>query len=193
MEPLFYFIIDGTLKFENFDFLSPPGQRGILSAVETLKRLEAIDEGRQLTNIGKMMIRFPMLPRHSRIIVEAIHAAPQVIEEVLIASSFLTTKSPFLLPQGEEMAARKAHHNFRDPYGDFISYLKILRAYAGSHNKVAFCRRYYLDFEVMAEIANIKAQLEEIVSEVPVSISILRRVPGDSPGLGLGVPRAAKI
>ena len=160
----------GIQDFENFDFLSPPGQRGILSAVETLKRLEAIDEGRQLTNIGKMMIRFPMLPQHSRIIVEAIHAAPHVIEEVLIASSFLTTKSPFLLPQGEEMAARKAHHNFRDPYGDFISYLKILRAYAGSHDKTAFCRRYYLDFEVMAEIANIKAQLEEIVSEMGVPV-----------------------
>ncbi len=160
----------GISDFENFDFLSPPERAGIISAIETLRLLEALDEDRSLTKVGQMMVRFPMLPKHSRMIVEAIFNYPSVLEEVLIAASFLTTNSPFLLPIGEELEARKAHHTFRDPYGDFVSYLKILRAYAKSKDKAPFCKRYYLDPEVMSEILNIKFQLEEIVSDMGIPI-----------------------
>ncbi len=160
----------GIMDFENFDFLSPPGRQGIISAIGTLRLLEALDEERSLTRVGQMMVRFPMLPKHSRMIVEAVLHYPQVLEEVLTAASFLTTNSPFLLPMGEELEARKAHHTFRDPLGDFVSYLKILGAYVNSKNRVSFCKSYYLDPQVLSEILNIKLQLEEIVSELGIPI-----------------------
>jgi ATP-dependent helicase HrpA len=161
----------GIKDFENFDFISPPGKQGIISAVETLELLDAIDANRDLTYTGKMMIHFPLLPKHSRIIIESIQKYPDVLEEVLIATSFLTTSTPFLLPQGEEMAARKAHHTFRDKYGDFLSYIKIFKAYTESKNKEKFCKGYYLDPDVMLEICNIKKQLEEIVSGLGIPVS----------------------
>jgi RNA helicase HrpA len=160
----------GIQDFESFDFISPPGREGIISAIETLRLLNALDEKRSLTNIGLMMVRFPMLPKHSRMIVEAIRSYPQVVEEVITAASFLTTNSPFLLPMGQEMEAREAHHSFRDAYGDFVSYLKIHRAYRSAKDREKFCSRYFLDREAMDEILNIKAQIEEIVSEIGVPI-----------------------
>jgi ATP-dependent helicase HrpA len=161
----------GITDFEHFDFLSQPSEQGIASAVETLNLLESIDDDRHLTEIGKMMAAFPMLPRHSRSIVEAIRRYPKVIEEVLIATSFLTASSPYLLPQGEEMEARKAHHTFRDPGGDFISYLMLYRAFVRSTDKEQFATRYYLDLKTLLEIKNVKEQLEEITSELGVPIS----------------------
>jgi RNA helicase HrpA len=160
----------GITDFEDFDFLSPPGREGIVSAMETLRLLGALDEDRSLTNVGEMMVRFPLLPKHSRMIVEAILHYPNVMEEVLIAAAFLSANTPFLLPQGEEMAARRAHHGFRDGYGDFLSYLKILRGFVSSRNRERFCERAYLDPRVMGEIANIKLQLEEIVSDMGIPI-----------------------
>jgi len=160
----------GIRDFENFEFLSPPGRAGIISAIETLFLLEALNEDRELTTIGTMMARFPMLPRHSRIIVEAIYRYPSVLVEVLIAASFLTVNTPFLLPQGEELEARKAHHFFKHQYGDFLSYLKLFRLYNDSGNKDRFCQDYYLDRKVMDEICNVKLQLEEIVSEMNIPI-----------------------
>jgi ATP-dependent helicase HrpA len=154
----------GIRDFEQFDFLSPPSKDGIVSAIETLKILDALDEMRELTAVGRQMIVFPTLPRLSRIIVEAMQRYPGVLEEVLTGVSFLSARSPFLLPAGEEMAARKAHHGFQDPLGDFVSYLKIFRAFSGSGNKEAFCARSYLDLRTMYEIRNIKSQLEEIVA-----------------------------
>jgi len=160
----------GITEFESFDFISPPGRRDIIGAVETLELLDALTPERTLSSIGEMMAIFPLLPRHSRMIVEAIRRYPEVIEEVLIATSFLTTNSPFLLPQGEEIPARRAHHRYRDELGDFVSYLKLFQAYTDSPNKTKFCETRYLDERIMAEIANVKEQLGEIVSGMGVPI-----------------------
>jgi ATP-dependent helicase HrpA len=78
--------------------------------------------------------------------------------------------SPFLLPAGEELEARRAHHTFRDPLGDFVSYQRIFEAFTRSGNKVRFCESHYLDLRTMNEIANIRGQLEEIVSAMGVPI-----------------------
>ena len=164
----------GIRDFESFDFISPPGKQGIVSAVETLFLLDALNPDRSLSNIGKMMVQFPLIPRHARMIVEAILRYPDVLEDLLTAASFLTGNSPFLLPQGEELEARKAHHTFQDPAGDFVSYLKILRAYDRAENKEKFCDRYFLDARVMAEIRNVKDQLALIVADMGIPLSSSR-------------------
>jgi ATP-dependent helicase HrpA len=113
----------GITDFERFDFISKPPRSGILGAMDILNLLEALNPDRTLSTVGQMMCAFPLLPRLSRMIVEAIMKYPDVVEEVLIAAAFLSTQSPYILPPGEEMEARKAHHAFRDPAGDFVSYL----------------------------------------------------------------------
>ncbi|MDR0600374.1 MAG: ATP-dependent RNA helicase [Treponema sp.] len=160
----------GITDYEGFDFISPPGREGIIAAIETLNLLDALEEDRSLSRTGKLMTEFPLAPRQSRIIAEAILRYPGVIEETVIAAAFLSTQSPYVLPPGEEMDARKAHHSFRDPHGDFVSYLKLYRSYNGAVNKRSFCEKNYLDERAMAEIVNVTAQLLEIVSamEVPV-------------------------
>lgn len=160
----------GITDFQNFDFISPPGIEGIIGAVDTLNMLKALDSDNTLSSIGKLMVEFPLEPRISRIIIEAIMKYPNVLEEALIAAAFLSANSPFLLPQGEEMEARKAHHNFRDMQGDFVSYLHIFKGYTSSPDKEKFCKKNYLDDRVMAEIENINVQLKDIVSKMNIPI-----------------------
>jgi hypothetical protein len=117
-----------------------------------------------------MMTEFPLPPRQSRIIVEAILKYPKLIGETIIAAAFLSTQSPYLLPPGEETDARRAHHRFQDPGGDFISYLNLYRAYKDAGNKKKFCEKNYLDERAMAEIINVAEQLELIVSGMGVPV-----------------------
>jgi ATP-dependent helicase HrpA len=161
----------GIRNFEDFDFLARPSRDGIVSAIETLKLLDALNENREVTPVGAQMLQFPILPRLARMIAEAVRSYPTVIHEVLIASAFLSTHSPFLLPPGEELEARKAHHGFRDPLGDFVSYLKIFRAFLTTRDREGFCRRSYLDLKTLNEIVNIEAQLEEILAEQGIPVS----------------------
>ncbi|MDR1318993.1 MAG: ATP-dependent RNA helicase [Treponema sp.] len=160
----------GLSDFEDFDFISPPEKEGLVAAIETLNLLKALEPDQTLSNIGKMMTEFPLAPRQSRIIVEAILRFPQVIRETLIAAAFLSTQSPYILPPGEETDARRAHHGFRDPGGDFVSYLKLFKAYGDAANKARFCDRNYLDERAMAEIANVVVQLEEILASMKIPV-----------------------
>jgi len=160
----------GITSFEEFDFISPPSKEGLIAAIETLDLLEALESDHSLSNTGRLMTEFPLPPRHSRIIVEAILKYPYVIKETVIAAAFLSTQSPYLLPPGEETDARQAHHRFRDEDGDFVSYLKLYAAYMESSSKQKFCEKNYLDERAMAEIANVTNQLEEIVSHLKIPI-----------------------
>ena len=160
----------GIYDFANFDFISPPGKKGIIGAVGTLNMLGALESDNSLSKIGQMMCLFPLSPRQSRMIVEAVLYYPESIEDVLIAAGFLSARSPFLFPDGQELEARKAHAVFRDPLGDFVSFLKVYRQYMQAENQKRFCERFYLDERIMAEIANIKEQLELIVSDMGVPI-----------------------
>lgn len=161
----------GIRDFDTFDFISPPSREGMLGAKETLVLLDALESDNTLSKIGQMMCQFPLPPRQSRIIVEAVLRYPDVVEEVLIASAFLSAKSPFVLPPGEEMDARKAHHGFREDAGDYVSFLRIFRMYHRAKSRSRFCEISYLDERVMAEISNIKEQLELIVSDMGVPIA----------------------
>jgi RNA helicase HrpA len=161
----------GISDFERFEFISQPSKSGILGAVDALALLDALTPERDLTRVGRLMCAFPLLPRHSRMIVEAIERYPAVIEEVLIAASFLSTQSPYVLPPGEEMEARRAHHAFRDPAGDFVSYLRIFRGFGEAKDKAAFAQRNYLDERTLLEIHRVKEQIELIVSDLGVPIA----------------------
>jgi RNA helicase HrpA len=160
----------GITDFEHFDFITKPPKSAIRGAIEVLNLLDALNPDRTLTRIGEMMCAFPLLPKLSRMIVEALLKYPDVIGETLIASAFLSTTSPYILPPGEETEARAAHHRFRDPMGDFASYLRLYGEFFSARDKARFCERNYLDERTLREIVRIREQLELIVSDLGVPI-----------------------
>ena len=162
----------GIRDFETFPFLKAPSSAAVQGARETLSLLDAIDQDNALTDIGERMARYPLMPRHARMIVEAILRYPDVLKETIIASAFLSTHSPYLLPQGEEMEARNAHHAFRSEYyGDFASYLNLYWSYVDASNRAKFTEQHYLDKKIMDEILAITQQLEEITSSSGIPVS----------------------
>jgi len=161
----------GISDFDRFEFISRPAKSGIAGAVDSLNLLDALTPERTLSKVGEMMCAFPLLPRLSRMIVESILRYPDVVDETLIAASFLSTMSPYILPPGEEMEARRAHHAFRDPQGDFVSYLRIFKSFVEARDKTRFCEHNYLDERTLHEIVRIREQLGLIVSGMGIPIS----------------------
>ena len=163
----------GITEFESFDFITHPGQTGISSAIETLRLLNAINDENILTPTGELMVKFPLLPRFSRIIVEAIIKYHDVLEESIIAASFLSARSPFTLPAGEEIEARHAHHKYSSESGDFVTYVTLFTSYrklAQESAREKFCKTNYLEKQTMDELVNIVEQLTEIVAEIGIPV-----------------------
>ncbi len=115
----------GIRDFTHFDFISKPSTHSIQTASKILKSLDAINNKNELTEIGKYMILFPLIPAHSRALVEAMINYPQAIYQTTIGLSFLSTSGIFLLPQNEEMEARQAHLKYKNPMGDLIGFVNI--------------------------------------------------------------------
>lgn len=162
----------GITDFEDFPFITKPKREALESGELTLKMLEAIDENRMLTSIGRLMTMFPLIPRHARCIVEALNSYPEVVENICICVSFLSCKTPFVLPPGEEDQARNCHRRFSSKYGDFIAYQNIFSKYCSlpESKKEDFCNSNYLDKQSMDEIVNVKNQLCQIVRDIGFSI-----------------------
>ena len=119
----------GIYDFENFPYITKPDSKALQSGERTLRLLQAIDEMRHLTSVGELMVRYPLLPRHSRALVEALKRYPNIVRPVIICLAFLSAKTPFVLPPGEEDMARSAHKRFANQFGDFISYQTIYQKY----------------------------------------------------------------
>jgi len=154
--------------YEGFPFITKPNAAAIKSAEQTLFLLSAIDKDRHLTKIGELMCSFPLLPRHSRALAEAIFNYPGVVAQVIVAISFLSTRSIFIIPQDKEYEAKRAHQRFACPQGDFVSFLNIFSYYteklSDNMERKAWCDKNYLDFQIMSEIYYVNEQLCEIVS-----------------------------
>lgn len=163
----------GIFDYEYFPFITRPKASAISSAEQTLRFIEAIDDNRRLTTIGEHMVRFPLLPRHARVVVEAMLHYPNVIEEILIAIAFLSSKTPFIFPPGLEDESRKAHQSFNSEEGDFISYLHIyrhIRSLPSNEAREAYCKKKFLDYPSMVEIHHVVEQLAQIVSDIGIPI-----------------------
>ncbi|WPM05526.1 helicase-related protein [Borreliella sinica] len=160
----------GIRDFTHFDFISKPSTHSIQTASKILKSLDAINNKNELTEIGKYMILFPLVPAHSRALVEAMINYPQAIYQTTIGLSFLSTSGIFLLPQNEETEARQAHLKYKNPMGDLIGFINIFEDFKKATNKEAFTRENYLDLQGLEEIVNVQMQLENIVSKLNIPI-----------------------
>lgn len=160
----------GIRNFTRFDFISKPSIKSIQTASDILKSLDAINEKNELTEIGKYMIIFPLIPIHSRALVEAMMNYQQAIYPTTIGLSFLSTSGIFLLPQNEEIEARQAHLKYKNPLGDLIGFINIFEDYKKAINKETFAKENYLDLQGLEEITNVQRQLENIVSSFNIPI-----------------------
>jgi ATP-dependent helicase HrpA len=152
----------GIHDVENFPLPTKPPLRAINDALHALRKMDAIDERNYLTPIGEKMTPYPLLPKLARAVVEAGLRFPNVLEEVIFASAYLSVKSPFMFPPGKEIQARRAHARLASAKGDLITAIQSIRKYIQSEEREVFCRKFYLDPDIMAFILKSAQQLMEI-------------------------------
>lgn len=156
----------GISDVESFPFPTPPGDKKLRAAISTLTRMGAIDSQRILTRIGKRMVPFPLTPSLARMVVEAADRHSDVLDEVMICAAWMSAKSPWMYPAGEENEARRAQQAMANSYGDALTAVDTFRRYIAAHNAKSFCKKFYLDSNTMAFIAKAHGQLSDIARTV---------------------------
>jgi ATP-dependent helicase HrpA len=154
---------------ETFPFINPPVSAAIRAGYTLLHELGALDDGNELTPLGRELARLPVDPTLGRMLLQA--REEKVLPEMLIIAAGLSVPDPRERPEDAKEAAAAAHKVFADTDSDFLSLLNIWRAAPdaegrGSANALRrFCKKNFLSFTRMREWRDIHRQLADVVDE----------------------------
>jgi ATP-dependent helicase HrpA len=153
-------------QIETFPFVNPPPPAAIQAGYALLYEIGALDENRELTQLGKDISRLPIDPTLGRMLLQSqLEHAPR---ELLIIASGLSVQDPRERPLDQKEAADAAHKRFSDPRSDFLTLLNIWNAVHGEWETLRtqgqrrkFCKAHFLSYLRMREWQDLHAQLEE--------------------------------
>jgi len=148
----------GLGEVETFPFLDPPSPRAIADGYDLLTELGAVNESRELTEIGSELARLPLDPRVARMLVAA--RAERCLAQVRIIAAALSVQDPRERPLERAAAADERHARFADEQSDFLAFLKLwkLQEEPGLRR---LCRENFLSYPRMREWRDVHAQLKE--------------------------------
>ncbi len=155
---------------QTFPFIDPPDTRQISDGYRLLQELEAVDEQRHITPLGRQLARLPVDPRIGRMLVEAHRRGS--LREVLVLAAVLSMQDPRERPQDAQAAADARHATFANPDSDFLTLLKVWDTYQAERASRSrsglrrWCREQFLSAIRMREWEELQAQLTTIAMEL---------------------------
>ena len=156
---------------ETFPFVNPPPPSAIEGGYKLLQELGALDEKRELTQLGHDLSRLPIDPTLGRMLLQSQHE--HAARELLIIAAGLSIQDPRERPLDRKEAAAAAHKRFIDPASDFLSLLKIWDAVHDQWERLRtqgqrrkFCKANFLSYLRMREWQDLHAQLHGALEDL---------------------------
>jgi ATP-dependent RNA helicase DHX8/PRP22 len=145
----------------HFDFMDPPPTNTMLTALEELYQLGALDEEGLLTRLGRQMADFPMDPALGKTLIAS--AKMDCSEEILtIVSMISATQNPWYRPKDKQEAADKKKAKFHDQHGDHLTYLNLYNAWKRAGYSKPFCLENFVQPRNMQRVRDVRDQLVQI-------------------------------
>lgn len=154
-----------------FDFLDPPPTETLISALNQLFALQALNHKGELTKIGRQMAEFPTDPMLAKAILSADHYG--CVEEVLSIVSMLSESgSLFLRPKENRVHADSARARFTvREGGDHFTLLNIWNQWVDSDFSYLFSKENFLDQRSLTRARDVRDQLAKLCERVEVTMS----------------------
>ena len=160
---------------QQYPFINPPDKKFINDGMRLLREINALDKEENLTPIGRKLVRFPLDPRHARILLAA-HDF-NCLHEILIIVSALSIQDPRERPTDKQQKADESHKQFSDDDSDFLWFLNLWKFYQKqikqlSQNKLRkLCQTNFLSYMKMREWIDIHRQLRHVCSEISLMLN----------------------
>lgn len=177
----------------NFPFPTPPDRQNLVKAERLLTYLSAINEGGQVTEIGKTMSIFPLSPRFARILlvghlhdclpytiamVSGLSAAEVFVQESQAIPELVARESEDggevirtnadIMAENHQASVRRAynavHKNFCS-LDDMSDAIKLLQVVGEfAHEPTeAWCEAHFVRYKVLREIQQLRQQITELL------------------------------
>ncbi len=160
---------------ESFPFINPPEKKLINDGMRVLQEINALDKQDKLTSIGRNIARFPLDPRHARLLIAANDF--NCLNEILIIVAVLSIQSPRERPIDKQQKSDESHEQFNDENSDFLWFINLWYFYQKqikklSQNKLRkLCQQNFLSYMRMREWSDIHRQLRHVCTEMKFAIN----------------------
>lgn len=145
-----------------FDFMDPPPTQTLLTALEQLYTLGALDNEGLLTRMGRKMADFPMEPYLAKVLLASVDMGCS--EEILTIIAMLSTGgSVFYRPKDKQKAADDKKKKFNQPEGDHLTLLTVYNAWKSAGFSKSWCQENYINGRGMKRAQDVRNQLEGIM------------------------------
>ena len=146
----------------HFDFMDPPPTNTMLTALEELYALSALDDDGLLTRLGRQMADFPMDPSLAKSLI--ISASLGCSEELLtIVAMISAVQTVFHRPKDKQQQADQKKSKFHDPAGDHLTLLNVYNAWKYSKYSTPWCFENFIQPRSMKRAQDVRNQLVEIL------------------------------
>jgi len=146
----------------HFDFMDPPPTNTMLSALEELYALSALDDEGLLTRLGRKMADFPMEPALAKVLIASVDMSCS--DEMLSIVAMLSITSVFYRPKEKQQQADQKKSKFHDPHGDHLTLLNVYNAWKQSKFSNAWCFENFIQARQIRRAQDVRQQLLGIMN-----------------------------
>ena len=148
--------------------LSPPSSGAINSALKTLHRVGALDNG-LLTGLGTYLSMIPADLRCAKLVI--LGTLFGCLEACLTVASILTVRSPFISPRDKREEAKEARSRFSTPEGDLLLDRTAFDQWKDQQHTTTYrelqrwCNDNFLSIQTLRDIDSTRHQLLDALKE----------------------------
>lgn len=141
----------------HFDFMDPPPVQTMLSAMETLFNLGALDDDGFLTRLGRQMAEFPLEPPLAKMLIYSSDLGCS--EEAVTIVALLTAQNIFYRPKDRQTQADARKARFFHADGDHLTLLTVWQSWAQHKFASQWCYENFIQSRSMKRAQDVRRQL----------------------------------
>ncbi|KAK3318165.1 ATP-dependent RNA helicase DHX8 [Apodospora peruviana] len=145
-----------------FDFMDPPPVNTMLTALEELYALAALDDEGLLTRLGRKMADFPMDPSLAKVLIASVDKGCSD-EMVSIVAMLNLPNTVFYRPKEKQNQADQKKAKFHDPNGDHLTLLNVYNSWKKNGYSNPWCFENFIQARAMRRAKDVRDQIVKIM------------------------------
>lgn len=151
-----------------FDFMDPPPPATLITALEQLYNLGALDEEGLLTRLGRKMAEFPLEPPMSKALIASVDLGCS--DEIITILAMLSAQNIFYRPKEKAAQADQKKAKFFQPEGDHLTLLAVYESWKNAKFSPQWCHENFLQVRSLRRAQDVRKQLVAIMDRYKLDL-----------------------
>ncbi|ELP91429.1 ATP-dependent RNA helicase DHX8, putative [Entamoeba invadens IP1] len=158
----------GIQNVQKFDFMDPPVETALYSAMHHLFSIGALDDNGELTRVGTKMSEFPLEPPLAKMLISSEEF--KCSEEAATVVAALSVGNFFYRPKEKAEEAERRKKDFENVAGDQITLLHVYNQWIKNGKTGSWCKSHYINLRSLLRCEEVRNQIVKIMKKYNIEM-----------------------